>query len=60
MPIYEYECTNCGHKFELRRRLADSDSEVGCPNCGASQARRVLSLFATSSRGSSCAPTGST
>jgi putative FmdB family regulatory protein len=32
MPIYEYECTKCGEKFELRRNIADSDSDVKSPN----------------------------
>ena len=34
MPIYEYECRNCGEKFELRRGITDSDSEIKCPKCG--------------------------
>ena len=56
MPIYEYECENCGHKFELLRRLSDQDGEIKCPKCGKQEAKRVLSSFATSSSGSSCAP----
>lgn len=60
MPIYEYECTSCGQRFELRRGIADSDSEIKCPHCGAEQPRRVLSVFATGSSGSACAPSGST
>ena len=34
MPIYEYECISCGEKFELRRGITDSDSEIKCPKCG--------------------------
>jgi len=37
MPIYEYECPKCGGRFELRRGLADNDSEIRCPKCGAEQ-----------------------
>jgi putative FmdB family regulatory protein len=36
MPIYEYECTNCGEKFEAHRKIADSGSEIKCPKCGKS------------------------
>ena len=60
MPIYEYECKSCGHRFELRRGIADSDSEVRCPQCGAEQARRVFSLFAMGSSSGACAPTSPT
>jgi putative FmdB family regulatory protein len=60
MPIYEYECTKCGAKFELRRSIADNDDEIRCPRCGAEQPRRVFSVFGTASSSSTCAPSGST
>ena len=55
MPIYEYECGKCGEKFELRRSIADSDSEVKCPKCGAENPQRVFSVFALSSSSTACA-----
>ena len=60
MPIYEYECPACGEKFELRRGINDSDSEIKCPRCGAANPRRVFSVFSTGSSGGACAPGGST
>ena len=60
MPIYEYECIKCGERFELRRSIADSDSEVKCPKCGAEEPRRVFSVFATGSSSGTCAPSSST
>jgi putative FmdB family regulatory protein len=60
MPIYEYVCSTCDEKFELRRGITDSDSEVKCPRCGAENPRRVISTFSTTSPGSSCAPGAST
>ena len=60
MPIYEYECPSCGERFELRRGMTDSDSEIKCPRCGAENPRRVLSTFSTASKVGSCAPGGST
>ncbi len=62
MPVYEYECPECGRKFELRRSMSDSDSDIKCPECGKGILKRVLSLFSTSSSGfgASCAPSGST
>jgi putative FmdB family regulatory protein len=57
MPIYEYECTKCGHRFEIRHKTGDSDSEIKCPKCEKETPKRVFSVFATSSSGSSCIPT---
>jgi putative FmdB family regulatory protein len=42
MPIYEYECLKCGQRFDLRRHIADSDSNIRCPKCGAEKPQRDL------------------
>ncbi len=55
MPIYEYECRECGGKFDLRRSIAESDNEVKCPECGAENPRRVFSVFAMSPSSATCA-----
>ena len=41
MPIYQYRCARCFHKFELRQSF-DDDAEIACPQCG-SDARRIFS-----------------
>ncbi len=41
MPIYEYECPECGEVFEEWLKEYDVD-EAPCPKCGAS-AKRVIS-----------------
>lgn len=51
MPIYEYVCKTCGHKFEKLTSLASAHLSSECPNCGAKSGERVLSK--TSSGGSS-------
>ena len=56
MPIYEYECSKCGEKFELRRNMVDSDCDIRCPKCGAEEVGRVFSVFAAVSSGNACAP----
>ncbi|HET9017350.1 MAG TPA: FmdB family zinc ribbon protein [Thermomicrobiaceae bacterium] len=40
MPIYEYACETCGHRFERRQRFSD-EPVAECPECGSS-VRRVL------------------
>ncbi len=52
MPIYEYTCSNCGHKFEKMCSLSQSSQGVPCPKCHARGERR-LSRFACVSTGSS-------
>jgi putative FmdB family regulatory protein len=45
MPTYEYECRNCGERFDVRRSFQDNDKDLKCLKCGALNPRRVLSLF---------------
>jgi putative FmdB family regulatory protein len=33
MPLYEYECSACGHLFEVIRKFSDPPEEK-CPKCG--------------------------
>jgi putative FmdB family regulatory protein len=32
MPLYEYECSACGHHFEVIRKFSDPPEEK-CPKC---------------------------
>ena len=34
MPLYEYQCDTCGHRFEVIRKFSDPPLDV-CPKCGA-------------------------
>ncbi|MDW8480164.1 MAG: zinc ribbon domain-containing protein [Xanthomonadales bacterium] len=42
MPIYEFECVRCEHRFESLMRFSDPDPE-GCPACGEGGVRRRVS-----------------
>ncbi|MCP5143327.1 MAG: zinc ribbon domain-containing protein [Gammaproteobacteria bacterium] len=42
MPIYEYECDKCGHKFELLVKISDPPPEH-CPECNAPAPRKLIS-----------------
>lgn len=41
MPIYEFECRQCGHHFDRLQKLSDADP-VDCPSCGAPQLHRCV------------------
>jgi putative FmdB family regulatory protein len=33
MPLYEYQCDACGHRFERIQKFSDAPVET-CPKCG--------------------------
>ena len=40
MPTYDYECSSCGHSFELFQKITDKPLEL-CPKCN-SKVRRLI------------------
>lgn len=50
MPLYEYECTKCGHRFEKIENVGASETKK-CPKCGA-KAERLLAAPAIQFKGS--------
>ena len=42
MPIYEFECSSCGHRFDRLQKLSDEDPSI-CPVCHAPQLHRRVS-----------------
>jgi putative FmdB family regulatory protein len=42
MPLYEYECTACGHRFERIQKFADAPLD-SCPVCGGALQKLVSS-----------------
>ncbi|HEY7292538.1 MAG TPA: FmdB family zinc ribbon protein [Vicinamibacterales bacterium] len=50
MPLYEYECEKCGHRFEKIQKFSDPPIET-CPKCG-SRVRKLMSSPAIQFKGS--------
>jgi putative FmdB family regulatory protein len=44
MPVYEYYCDRCQHKYETIRSVSRMDEPAPCPKCG-DPGRRQLSAF---------------
>ena len=42
MPIYEFECGSCCHRYDRLQKLSDTDPSV-CPACDAPHLRRMVS-----------------
>lgn len=41
MPIFDFKCVKCGHRFE---ELVRGDQVPACPNCAAGNAEREFPL----------------
>ena len=42
MPLYEYECGACGHRFEIIQKFSDGPPAT-CPKCGKGPLQRQQS-----------------
>ncbi len=63
MPLYEFDCLECGAEFERLVKRAGETAGLQCPSCGGSRLEEKISGFASiskdrSSRPTACAPTG--
>jgi putative FmdB family regulatory protein len=45
MPIFEYVCKQCDHRFET---IVNASTRVECPACASRRLEKQLSVFATS------------
>ena len=43
MPIYDYECDKCHHRFEVRKSFTE-DSGAKCPKCKGKASRIITSV----------------
>jgi len=45
VPIYEFECLSCGHRFEelVGSHVGVETGDVRCPECSAADVERLLS-----------------
>ena len=47
MPIYEYDCSDCGERVELLIR--NQEETPVCPECGGTRLEKAFSVFAARS-----------
>lgn len=50
MPLYEYQCDSCGHRFEIIQKFSDAPADA-CPRCGGG-VRKLVSSPAFQFKGS--------
>jgi putative FmdB family regulatory protein len=63
MPIFEYSCRKCNHRFEIF--VLSAREKIACPKCRSSALEKELSMFsapgagqqgASSAAGCGCTP----
>ncbi|MDR3747088.1 MAG: zinc ribbon domain-containing protein [Acidobacteriota bacterium] len=54
MPIFEYRCEGCGHRFEA---ILFGEQQPECPQCHTAKLEKQLSTFAVTKSGGSSAST---
>jgi putative FmdB family regulatory protein len=52
MPIFEFDCPDCGEPFEKLVRNTATEPVV-CPTCGSKKVKKKLSRIATKTNGGS-------
>lgn len=45
MPIYEYQCTECGYQTEVLQKLSDEPLR-DCPECGKAAMKKMVTAAA--------------
>ena len=49
MPIYEYQCADCGERFDALRSMSQADDPISCEQCDSMDTtRKVSAAFAHS------------
>ncbi len=60
MPVYDFQCQDCGHRFTVLVHLSDKD-KLHCPKCKGQDIRQTIapfSLFGRRSSGGACSSGG--
>ncbi len=62
MPSYDFQCRECGERFDVRCAWQDK-AQVRCPKCGGEDLQEIFSGFtfltAGGGGGGGCAPSSS-
>ena len=47
MPLYEFQCNDCGEAFEKMVRFSEADQATACPNCESIDTNKLISTIAS-------------
>jgi putative FmdB family regulatory protein len=54
MPIYEYNCLDCGARFDALRAIKDADAPILCNQCESKHTKRDFGFLCPERRACSC------
>jgi len=57
MPLFEFACRSCGHRFEFLTRAGQTPA---CPSCAGAELEKQLSVFAVGAASPSATAAAST
>jgi putative FmdB family regulatory protein len=43
MPVYEYDCEGCDHRYNVLMRIEETEEVRPCPRCGSQEVRKIIS-----------------
>ena len=58
MPMFDYKCNSCGHKFDKLVPFSESEKIVECPKCKKHDSNKLLCAPNISNGGSDSRPNG--
>jgi putative FmdB family regulatory protein len=50
MPIYEFECSACGHVYERVMKVDEGHDALTCPECNAAKPKKLVGSCSFHSR----------
>lgn len=50
MPLFEYRCDKCAHRFSLLVGVTAEKAELRCPRCRSRKATKLISRIAPAAR----------
>ena len=59
MPIYDYQCSDCGKTYDVFHKVREIKEDVTCPKCNSAAHVRLISAPSFSMNGSSSGSCGS-
>ncbi len=54
MPIYDYQCSDCGATYDILHKVREVEEDIVCPSCSSQKHVRLISApsFSMHGRGS--------
>jgi putative FmdB family regulatory protein len=52
MPIYDYQCSDCGKTYDVLHKVREIKEDVVCPSCNSTEHVRLISAPSISMKGS--------